>query len=92
MSRAIADLCIIAAGHADKAQRRLRQRLAAKRHAEQVLAQLGGREVDQEALVRGNDVRLDLGAGRTGDGDGKVRFAGALGDHPELLQTVDRRS
>lgn len=91
-SRASADLCVIAAWHADKAQGRLRQRLATERHAEQVLAQLRGREVDQEALVRRDDVRLHLGAGRTGDGDGEVRLAGALGDHPELLQTVDWRS
>jgi len=85
------DLCVIAAGHADEAERRLRQGLAAKRDAEQVLAQLSGRKVDEESLVRGDDVRLDLGAGGAGDGDGKVRLARALSDHPELLQTVDRR-
>lgn len=66
-------------------------RLAAEADAKQILAQLGGREVDQVALVGRHHVRLDAIAGRGCDRHLEVRRpARLLRYHAELLQAVHR--
>lgn len=68
-----------------------RDRLAAEADAQQVLAQLGGGEVHQVALVGRHHVRLDAVAGRGRDRHLEVRrLARFLRYHAELLQAVHR--
>jgi len=66
-------------------------RLAAQRHADPVLARLVRREVHHVSVGRGRHVRRHRAAGRTRDRHGEFRPARVPRDHPELLQTVDRR-
>lgn len=69
----------------------IRDRLAAEADAQQILAELGGREVDQVALVGRHHVRLDAVAGRCRDRHLEVRRpARFLRYHAELLQAVHR--
>lgn len=78
-------------GAVDASQPVVRDRLAAEADAEQVLAQLGGREVDQVALVGRHHVRLDAIARRGRDRHLEVgRPARFLRYHAELLQAVHR--
>lgn len=68
-----------------------RDRFAAEANAQEILAQLGGRKVDQIALVGRHHVRLDAIAGRGRNRHLEVRRpARLLRYHAELLQAVHR--
>lgn len=60
-------------------------RSTAETYTQQVLAQLGRSEVHQETLRRGNHMRLDAIAGRTGNGDSEIGLPDPVRNHPELL-------
>lgn len=69
----------------------IRDGLAAEADAQQILAQLGGREVDQVAFMSRHHVRLDAIARRSRDRHLEVRRpARLLRYHAELLQAVHR--
>lgn len=69
----------------------IRDRFAAEADAQQILAQLGGCEVHQVALVSRHHVRFDAVAGRGRDRHLEVRrLARFLRYHAELLQAVHR--
>lgn len=68
-----------------------RYRCAAKANAQQILAQLCGRKVDQESLRRRYDVGLNTISRRTGDRHGQIRLGQAVCDNPKLLQTIQGR-
>lgn len=72
------------------ARARPAHRLAAKRHAQPVLAHLGGREIDHVALGHGHHVRGYRAARRACDHHRERRPARVPSHHTELLQTVDR--
>lgn len=81
----------IGAVDAGEPVRLVRDRLAAEADAQQILAELGGREVDQIAFVGRHHVRLDTVAGRCRDRHLEVRRpARFLRYHAELLQAVHR--
>lgn len=68
-----------------------RDRFAAEADAQEVLAELGGREVHQVAFVGRHHVRLDAVPGRSRDRHLEVRRpARFLRYHAELLQAVHR--
>lgn len=64
---------------------------AAKANAQQILAQLRGRKVDQESLRRRYDVRLNTIPRGTGDRHRQIRLGQAVCDNAKLLQTVQGR-
>lgn len=86
-----ANFARIGAVDAGEPVRLIGDRLAAEADSQEILAQFGGRKVDQVAFVRRHYVRLDAVAGRCSDRHLEVRRpARLLRYHAELLQAVHR--
>jgi hypothetical protein len=84
-------LARIAAGQAVQPKRAGLDRCTAKTNTKQVLAQLGGREINEKPFGRWNNVRFDARTRRTGDHNGQIGFGQSIGDDSKLLQRIDRR-